>query len=314
VRVIDSHVHFWRIGGPGQTWPDAQWPLLHRDFGPAELAEAVSGAIGTSGLTPHGAQAALGPTTAPTAASTDRVLAAGQTTHPNLQGVVLVQSQPDDRDTDWILDIARDTPVVAAVVGWVDLSASTAPARIAELSGKPKLRGLRPMLQAIDDSAWILRRELEPALQAMIRHDLRFDALIQPRHLPAMLEFARRWPRLPIVIDHGAKPQIALGELEPWQAQLAELSLLPNIRCKLSGLRTEQAVGAARAELEPYIRQLVTCFPGRLMWGSDWPVLLHARDSYWDWLQCARQYAGIQDEAQLDSLFSGAARSFYGLE
>ena len=55
------------------------------------------------------------------------------------------------------------------------------------------------------------------------------------------------------------------------------------------------------------------CFPGRLMWGSDWPVLLHARDSYSDWLQCARQYAGIQGETQLDSLFSGAARSFYGL-
>jgi L-fuconolactonase len=276
VRVIDSHVHFWRIGGPGQTWPDAQLPLLYRDFGPAELAEAVSGAM-------------------------------------DLQGLVLVQSQPDDRDTDWILEIARDTPVAAAVVGWVDLSAPTAPARIAELSGKPKLRGLRPMLQAIDDTAWILRRELEPALQTMTQHDLRFDALIQPRHLPAMLEFARRWPTLRIVIDHGAKPHIALGELEPWQAQLAELSLLPNIWCKLSGLRTEQAAGVPRAELEPYIRQLVTCFPGRLMWGSDWPVLLQARDSYSDWLQCAQQYAGIHGETQLDSLFSGAARSFYGL-
>jgi L-fuconolactonase len=276
VRVIDSHVHFWRIGGPGQTWPDAQLPLLYRDFGPAELAEAVSGAV-------------------------------------DLQGVVLVQSQPDDRDTDWILDIARDTPVVAAVVGWVDLSAPAAPARIAALGGKPKLRGLRPMLQAIDDTDWILSGELEPALQAMIQHDLRFDALIQPRHLPAMLEFARRWPTLPIVIDHGAKPHIALGELEPWQAQLAELSLLPNIWCKLSGLRTEQAAGAPRAQLEPYIRQLVSCFPGRLMWGSDWPVLLHARDSFSDWLQCVRQYAGIHGETQLDSLFSEAARSFYGL-
>ena len=49
------------------------------------------------------------------------------------------------------------------------------------------------------------------------------------------------------------------------------------------------------------------------MWGSDWPVLLHARDSYADWLQCTLRYAGVQGEAQLDSLFSGAARNFYGL-
>ena len=277
MRVIDSHVHFWRIGGPGQTWPDAEWPLLYRDFGPAELAQAVSG-------------------------------------NDDLQCVVLVQSQPEARDTDWILEVARDTPLVGAVVGWADLSSPAAPARIAELASRPKLRGLRPMLQAIEATDWILSRELEPALQAMVQHGLRFDALVQPRHLPVMLEFARRWPKLPIVIDHGAKPRIALGEIEPWQAQLAELSLLPNIYCKLSGLRTEQAPGAPSAQLQPYIQQLVACFPQRLMWGSDWPVLLHARDSYSEWLECSRQQAGISDQAQLDSLFSGAARDFYGLE
>jgi len=280
VRLIDAHVHFWRIGGPGQSWPDTGWPLIYRDFGLAELMAAV--------------------TSAPSATI-------------DLQGVVLVQSQPDDRDTDWILEIARNTPLIQAVVGWADFESPDAPARIAELAGRPGLRGLRPMLQSIEDSAWILRRGLEPALQAMVQHGLRFDALIQPRHLPVLLEFARRWPKLPIVIDHGAKPQIASGAIEPWQAQLAELSLLPNIYCKLSGLRTEQAAGAPAAELEPYIQQLVACFPGRLMWGSDWPVLLHARDSYADWVECALRYAGVQDEAQLDSLFRGAAREFYGL-
>jgi L-fuconolactonase len=305
VRVIDSHVHFWRIGGPGQTWPDAEWPLIYRDFGPVELLAAISAGG------PAGSVAAM---TRPTRrAETEQTSAVAAATAMDVQGVVLVQSQPDDRDTDWILGVARDALVVLAVVGWVDLASPAAPARIAELAGKPKLRGLRPMLQAIDDTEWILRRELEPALQAMVQHGLRFDALIQPRHLPVLLEFARRWPKLPIVVDHGAKPRIALGEIEPWQAQLAQLSLLPNIYCKLSGLRTEQTVGAPAAELEPYIRQLVASFPGRLMWGSDWPVLLHARDSYSDWLACARQYAGAQDQAQLDSLFSGAAQDFYGL-
>jgi L-fuconolactonase len=289
VRIIDSHVHFWRIGGPGQTWPDAAWPLIYRDFGLPELMAAVSsaGPPGRAGET----AANVGPI--------------------DLQGIVLVQSQPDDRDTDWILETARDTPLIQAVVGWVDLASPTAPARIAQLAATPKLRGLRPMLQSIEDTEWILRRELEPALQAMVQHGLCFDALIQPRHLPYLLEFARRWPKLPIVIDHGAKPHIPQGEIEPWQAQLAELSLRPNIYCKLSGLRTEQAAGAPSAQLEPYIRALVASFPGRLMFGSDWPVLLHAHDSYTDWLRCARRYAGVQ--TQLDSLFSGAAREFYGL-
>jgi len=300
VRIVDSHVHFWRIGGPGQSWPDAGWPLIYRDFGPQELIAAVSGTVGSTAL---GASALEG----------NGTLIAARAPPVSLEGVVLVQSQPDDRDTDWILDIARDTPLVQAVVGWADLQSGTAPARIGALAGTPKLRGLRPMLQSMQDSGWILRRELEPAWQAMIQHGLRLDALIQPRHLPVLLEFARRWPKLPIVIDHGAKPHIAGGEIEPWQARMAELSLLPNIYCKLSGLRTEQAAGAPAEQLQPYIQQLVASFPGRLMWGSDWPVLLHANDSYNDWLECARRYAGINDPARLASLFRDAAREFYGL-
>jgi L-fuconolactonase len=283
VRVVDSHVHFWRIGGPGQTWPDAAWPLLYRDFGPAELLEATRTAPASIG---SGA---------------------------DVQGVVLVQSQPDDRDTDWMLEVAADTALVKAIVGWVDLASPSAPSRIAHLGAQPKLRGLRPMLQSIEDTQWILKRELEPALHTMSQHGLRFDALVQPRHLPTLMELARRWPKLPIVIDHGAKPRVALGELEPWRIQMAQLSLYPNIHCKLSGLRTEQAADAASAELAPYVRCLVECFADRLMWGSDWPVLLHSRDRYSDWLHASMrlvEQAGVSD---LESLFSRAAERFYGL-
>jgi L-fuconolactonase len=279
VRIIDSHVHFWRIGGPGQTWPGPELPLLYRDFGLPELQEALS------------------------CATTPAV---------DIQNVVLVQSQPDDRDTDWLLGLAADLPLVGAVVGWADLACPSAPARIAELASVPKLRGIRPMLQAIEDTQWLLRHELEPALHAMVQHGLRFDALIQPRHLPMLLEFARRWPKLPIVIDHGAKPRIPLGEIEPWQARLAELSLAPNVYCKLSGLRTEQAAGASSAELEPYMRILMRSFPNRLLWGSDWPVLLNSGDRYCDWLQTA-VHAAQSEGIALQSLFREAARGFYGL-
>ena len=286
MRIIDSHVHFWRIGGPGQTWPGPELRLLYRDFVPAALLEALSTATASMSS------------------------ASGATV--DVQRVVLVQSQPDDRDTDWLLELATDLTLVGAVVGWVDLASPSAPARIAELASKPKLRSIRPMLQAIEDTQWLLRQELEPALHAMVQHGLRFDALIQPRHLSMLMEFARRWPKLPIVIDHGAKPRIPLGEIEPWQAQLAELGLFPNVYCKLSGLRTEQAAGASIAELEPYMRVLMTSFRDRLMWGSDWPVLLNSGDRYCDWLQTSMQ-AAQSEGILLQSLFRDAAGGFYGL-
>jgi L-fuconolactonase len=289
-------VHVWRIGGPGQAWPGPELPLLYRDFGPAELQEAVSCATD-----------AVSRASAP-AASISSAAAPAVDVH----SVVLVQSQPDDRDTDWLLELAADLALVAAVVGWVDLASPSTPARIAGLASKPKLRSIRPMLQAIEDTWWLLRRELEPALHAMVEQGLCFDALIQPRHLPMLMEFARRWPTLPIVIDHGAKPRIPLGEIEPWQAQLAELSLLPNVYCKLSGLRTEQATGAPSTELGPYMRVLMRTFGDRLMWGSDWPVLLNSGDRYSDWLHTS-MHAARSEGMALECLFREAASRFYGL-
>jgi L-fuconolactonase len=236
VRIIDSHVHFWRIGGPGQTWPGPELPLLYRDFGLPELDEALSRASASvsspslPGASPLSALASSG--SAPSTSTPSALTSSASAPALDIHSVVLVQSQPDDRDTDWLLELAADLPLVAAVVGWADLASPSAPARIAELARAPKLRGIRPMLQAIEDTQWLLRRDLEPALHAMVQHGLRFDALIQPRHLPTLMEFARRWPKLPIVIDHAAKPRIPLGEIEPWQTQVAELSLCPNVYCK----------------------------------------------------------------------------------
>ncbi|WP_298394547.1 amidohydrolase family protein [Sphingobium sp.] len=274
-RILDSHQHFWRIGGPGQVWPDANWPRIHRDFLPHDLR------VATQGL--------------------------------DMAGTILVQSQPDDRDTDWMIDLAADDPLVLAVVGWVALEAADAPARIAQLAAQPKFVGLRPMLQGVEDSDWILRDDLSPAIGAMIEQGLRFDALIQPRHLPVIARFAERWPDLPIVIDHGAKPFAADLILDPWRTEMAALARYSNIWCKLSGLRTEQAQGQASDALAPYVRHILSCFGDRVMWGSDWPVLLHMGDSYGDWIDDALRLAGDLDAVACARLFEGAARAFYGL-
>jgi L-fuconolactonase len=272
--LIDAHQHFWRVGKNGFAWPTPDLAAIHRDFGPADLA-AVGAPLG-------------------------------------LTGSVLVQSQPDDRDTDWLLELAAEEPLVLAVVGWADLRASDAPARIADLARRPKLRGLRPMLQNLDDDAWIAAPDLDPALDAMVAHGLSLDALVLTRHLPHLLTLARRRPDLTIVIDHGAKPPIATGQhADAWARGIEALAGLPNVFCKLSGLLTEAAPGRAPDALSPYVRRLVSAFgPERLMWGSDWPVLNLAGD-YGGWLALARTLSGLTDPADLATLFGGTSRRFY---
>lgn len=277
LRILDSHQHFWRVDAPECAWPNTDWPLLHRDFLPPDLAAETAGIM--------------------------------------LTGTILVQSQPDNRDTDWLLALAATEPTVLGVVAWAALDTADAPARVAKLGREPKCRGLRPMLQGIADSEWILSDAVAPAITAMVAHGLRFDALVEPRHLPALASFARRWPALPIVIDHAGKPDAANGALDPWRDDLAALAQLPNVWCKLSGLRTQQAPGQEATALAPYAAHVLACFGPRTMWGSDWPVLRHMADSYADWLRDTLMLVGaFDDDTDLPRLFEGAAREFYGLE
>lgn len=224
-------------------------------------------------------------------------------------GVVLVQSQPSNRDTAWLLEMAAADPLALGVVGWADLAAADAPARIAALADNPKLKGLRPMLQDLA-SDWILDPALEPAIAAMVRAGLAFDALVRPRHLPSLLAFVRRWPDLRVVIDHGGKPVIGEGRLDPWRDDIAALAAEPGVFCKLSGLLTEAGDTPTAATVAPYVAHLLAVFgPERLMWGSDWPVLNLAGD-YAGWRAMCE---GWVSPAGRTALFGETARRFYRL-
>ncbi|WIG57155.1 MAG: L-fuconolactone hydrolase [Rhodanobacteraceae bacterium] len=272
--AVDAHVHFWRIGRNDCTWPPPELAVIHRDFLPEDWWREASAA--------------------------------------GIDAVIAVQSQPSERDTAWLLDLAHGDARIAGVVGWVDLSARDAPDRIAVLASHSKLRGLRPMLQDLPDDDWILQPSLMPAIEAMIAHDLCFDALVKPRHLPHLLRFAERHPALRIVIDHAAKPDIAHGVIDPWRAQIAALAELPNVSCKLSGLVTEAGDAWHPGALRPYVEHLLATFgPRRLLWGSDWPVVNLASD-YSRWFDLADNLAGLAGDERA-ALFGGNAIRFYGV-
>jgi L-fuconolactonase len=271
--IIDAHQHFWRIGEHDCVWPHSGLRDIHRDFEAVEL-KTLAGAVG-------------------------------------VRGSVLVQSQPSDRDTDYLLALAAEEPFVQAVVGWVDLASPTAPARIAELASHPKFRGVRPMLQALAQDSWILDPSLQPALSAMVEHGLSLDALVQPRHLPHLLAFAERHPELPMVIDHAAKPAIGRGEIAGWREGLQSLAALPHVHCKLSGLLTECAPGQGVEHLRPYVDHLLEMFGcERLMWGSDWPVLNLSGD-YAGWLAMAQDLVRGSGDKAVAWVFARSARGFY---
>jgi len=197
---------------------------------------------------------------------------------------------------------------VLGVVGWVDLTLGNAAGRIERLAREPRLRGLRPMLQDIADPDWILQPAATPPLAAMAAAGLTFDALIKPEHLPRIRTLARRHPDLTIVIDHGAKPDIAADRFEPWATEIARIAAETGAYCKLSGLLTE--TGDHPDRVPRYIAHLLASFgPDRLVWGSDWPVLELA-GTYARWHAMA--LAAIPPDDR-DRVFGENARRAYRL-
>jgi L-fuconolactonase len=273
---IDAHQHFWRIDRGDYGWLNAsEHPDICRDFLPADLAPL---------LERHG-----------------------------IDKTILVQAAPTFAETEFLLEIAASTPFVAGVVGWVDLTAADAPSRIERLARHDKLVGLRPMLQDIPDVEWMLRPDVATAVDAMARCGLRFDALVLPKHLPVLGRFLDRHPELPVVIDHGAKPDIVHGALKPWAEALRAIAQRGNTFCKLSGLASEAGPGWTTAQLAPYIESLVECFgPRRLMWGSDWPVLNEV-GRYDAWLDAAASSTTRLSQADQALVYAGNAAHFYGI-
>jgi L-fuconolactonase len=193
------------------------------------------------------------------------------------------------------------------------LSASSAIPTLTHLARNPLFKAVRPMLQDISDPAWILGADVGRALAALPRLGVRFEALVKPAQLPALLTMLDRNPDLAVVIDHAAKPDIANGMLEPWTRHMRAIAGNPRVRCKLSGLVTEAGPGWTIDVLRPYVDFLAETFgPQRLIWGSDWPVV-NLAGTYQSWYAATVALTSGWTAEDRAALMGGAARRFYGL-
>jgi L-fuconolactonase len=272
--IVDAHFHCWRLARGDYGWLTPALGPIHRDVTVEDWQREAQ---------PLG-------------------VAAG----------VLVQAAPTAAETAFLLEQAAPHDSVRGVVGWVDLLAADAPERIAHLAQtQPKLKALRPMLQDIADPDWMLQPALAPALDAMAAHGLVFDALVKPLHLPRLLMLCRRHPQLQVVIDHGAKPDIANHAWQPWADDLQRLARETTAVCKLSGLLTEAGPRPPADATRRYGEHLLDAFgPQRVLWGSDWPVLeLAACYGDW-WLDVQRLLAPLPEPARAAVLGTNALRVY----
>lgn len=270
---IDSHQHFWTLSRGDYGWMSPALGPIYRDFSPEDLAPLLK------------------------ASAIDKT--------------IVVQAADSVAETEFLLGLADKTESIAGVVGWVDMEAVDAISTLERLAKNPKFKGIRPMIQDIEDDEWILRPALDRTFAALIDLGLSFDALVLPHHLRHLQTRLDKHPNLPCVINHAAKPSITTGTLSGWRQDIQSIAENSSAQCKLSGLLTEAGDTPTLKVISPAANHILDAFgPQRLMFGSDWPVLNLAGD-YSKWTGMVETL--LQDLPRKDkaAIWGITAQKFY---
>lgn len=279
--TVDAHHHFWDTGRADRDyyWMGDDLAAIRGHYGPEQLRPLIR------------------------AAGIDRT--------------VIVQTIPSVPETEDFLATAAATDFVAGVVGWVDLTDPGVDGQLARLKARPDGRylvSIRHQVHDESDPEWLSRGDVRNGIGAVGRAGLAYDVLVRSRELPSALALVQSFPEMRFVVDHIAKPEIKAHQLEPWASRMQPLAAYPNVWVKVSGMVTEADWAHwAPDDLVPYVQRLIDWFgPGRLLFGSDWPVCTLAA-SYGQVVDAARHALGKLTPDEMGLVFGGNAVEAYRL-
>ena len=273
---IDSHQHFWNYSAEDYPWMTDALSAIRRDFTPADLLQEL-----------------------------DDV---------GIDGCVAVQARQSLEESRWLNSLADENDFIRGTVGWVDLRSEAVDEQLEELNANPRFVGVRHVVQDEPDDRFIVGEEFMKGISLLEKYELRYDILVFPKQLPATLEFVKKFPDQPFVLDHIAKPPIKDGKIDPWDKHIRQLANFPNVMCKVSGMVTEADWENWECDhFDPYLDVVLDAFgPKRLMYGSDWPVCTLA-GSYKQVHSLALRLADRLSDDEQRLFWGGNAAEFYGL-
>jgi len=278
--IIDAHQHFWRYDPQAYAWIGAGMEVLAQDWLPGQFASVRRG---------NGVDASIA-----------------------------VQARGDEADTAFLLSLAEQDRSIAGVVGWVDLRADAVAERLSHWQAQGPLVGIRHQVQdEIDPAACLEQPAFRRGVAAVQRAGLVYELLLRHEQLESAPAFCARHDAHALVLDHLGKPDIGGGEaaFSLWHLQMRALAALPHVSVKISGLLTEAPLDRdGRPDRAGVLRHLDAALelfgPGRLLFGSDWPVCRLVA-SYEEVLSLAQTWAQPLSPHERQQLFGGNALDLY---
>ena len=272
--TIDTHVHFWKYDKQRDTWMD-DMKILQQNYLPENLSQTLS--------------------------------------RNGMDGCVAVQADQSELETHFLIELAKTHSIIKGVVGWVELQNDNIEERLSYFSQYPVIKGWRHIAQGEPDD-FLLGKNFQRGISYLQAYGYTYDVLIYHHQLQPALKFVSAFPGQKFIIDHCAKPDIKNKKLDDWKKLMREMSSLPDVNCKLSGLFTEAAWKQwSPADFYPYLDTVFEAFgTDRLLFGSDWPVIL-VSGMYVQWKSLLEKYMENFNEEDRQKIFGENAIKFYSL-
>jgi predicted TIM-barrel fold metal-dependent hydrolase len=280
--IIDTHIHFYQVTRAGGVpWPPRGNRILYRDVLPGDYKQVAR---------PLG------------------IVASG-----------IVEASPLQRDNLWILDLIEDDPFFPFFVANLKLGSPEFVRNLDELMPYERFVGMRGSLAGTQAALDVTQLE---HLKLLAERGLTLDLLSRGRTNPkARIDtLARTLPDLRIIIDHlgGAKSE----QVDPqWRRDIERLGAHPNVVMKFSsfgdmfqpakrqgdGWESPPNLSAYRAHFDV----LMNAFgPDRLVWGSNWPVVLMG-STLAEQIRLAEEFLKPFGAEVRDKVMFGNALTFY---
>ncbi len=173
------------------------------------------------------------------------------------------------------------------------------------------LKGIRRVLHTQPDELSQSKLFCEN-ISLLEKHNLTFDICVLQKQINLAYDLAKACPHTTFILDHCGVPDINEENFVNWMKQIKQLSELPNVNCKISGIIAYTAPEKTTLEtFLPYMNYSLEQFgPDRIVFGSDWPVSTLTSD-YKGWADIATKWASKLSQEEQEKFFHKNAETIY---
>ena len=227
-------------------------------------------------------------------------------------GAVIVEAAATLQDNFWLLDVARNNPIIVGVVGRLDPNEPDFPKHLQKLARNKLFLGVREggLRDGLSKPEYMANIKRLADADCSLEIDTPSYGMTGPGLL---LKLVDNVPNLRVVLDHipgvtyRARDYSDQSALAKFVADMKELGRRPNVYAKLSEV-VRAVNGRVPTDLSTYkdwLDQMWDVFgEDRILFGSDWPQSDSVEhNSFPNVIGVAREYVKTKGPAAMEKVF-----------